>query len=61
MNTRIFIAGIIGEVVMFIWSWIGHDLLPLGRAGISEPPNEQTLRDALAANLDKHGLHVSDA
>jgi hypothetical protein len=40
MSTRIFFAGILGGIVMFIWSFIGHDLLPLGKAGVHEMPNE---------------------
>jgi hypothetical protein len=58
MTTRIFIAGILGGIVMFIWSWIGHDLLPLGHAGISELPNEQAVRDAMTANLPTDGLYL---
>ena len=58
MSTRIFFAGILGGIVMFIWSFIGHDLLPLGQAGVSKVPGEQTLRDTLATNLTKPGLYM---
>ncbi len=58
MSTRIFFAGILGGIVMFIWNWIGHDVLPLGRTGVSELPNQQTIRDALAANLTADGFYL---
>lgn len=58
MTTRIFVAGIIGGVVMFIWSFIGHDVLPLGQAGVSRLPNEQGLRDSLAADVKNRGLYM---
>ena len=40
MTTRILLAGVLGAIAMFIWSFIGHDLLPLGEAGIRELPDE---------------------
>ena len=57
MSTRIFFAGILGGIVMFIWSFIAHDLLPLGELGVSEMPNQQTLRDSMTANLTEPGLY----
>lgn len=44
---------------MFIWSFIAHDLLPLGRAGIGQLPNESTVLAALQSGLgDSHGLYL---
>jgi hypothetical protein len=58
MSTRIFFAGILGGIVMFIWSFIGHDVLPLGQAGVSQVPNEQSFRDSLATTLTDRGLYM---
>ena len=40
---RILIAGILGGIVMFIWTSIAHMALPLGEAGINEIPNESAV------------------
>jgi hypothetical protein len=52
MTTRAFFAAILGGIAMFIWSFIAHDLLPLGETGIREFKNEAAMLDALKTNLD---------
>jgi hypothetical protein len=57
--TRIFLAGILGGIAMFIWTSIAHMALPLGEVGVSELTNEQAIIDALRANLgDRSGLFI---
>ena len=51
MNTRIIVAGILGGIVMFIWSSIAHMALPLGQAGIREIPNGSTVLAAMQSSL----------
>jgi hypothetical protein len=58
MTTRIILAGVLGGIAMFIWSFIGHDLLPLGQAGIREIPNEAAFLDAAKSNLSDDGLYM---
>jgi hypothetical protein len=59
MSTRILLAGILGGVVMFIWSFIAHDLLPIGELGIKIMPNEDAVTSALQANLgDTPGFYM---
>ncbi len=36
---------------MFIWSFIAHDILPIGELGIKIMPNEDAVTSALQANL----------
>ncbi len=56
---RILIAGILGGIVMFIWTSIAHMVLPLGEAGIREIPNESTVIAALQSSMgDKTGLYI---
>ncbi len=44
---------------MFIWSFIAHDLLPLGTAGVSTLPNESVTVANLASSIgDKSGLYL---
>ncbi|HEY1771279.1 MAG TPA: hypothetical protein VGG02_13590 [Chthoniobacterales bacterium] len=55
---RIFIAGIVGGIVMFIWSSIAHMLLPLGEVGVQELPNQPASFAALEANIPEAGLYM---
>lgn len=59
-TTRILVAAILGGIAMFIWSFVAHDLLPLGETGISEIPtqSEQTVLDTLKTNLPETGLYM---
>ena len=59
MSTRIFFAGILGGIVMFIWNFVAHDLLPLGEMGVRVLPNEDTITSALQTNLaDNSGFYI---
>ena len=56
---RVLLAGILGGIVMFIWTSIAHMALPLGEAGISEIPNEATVLNTMQTNIgDNTGLYV---
>jgi len=58
MTTRAFLAAILGGIAMFIWSFIAHDLLPLGEMGMREFNDEAAVLDALKTNLgDARGLY----
>src|SRR5205809_1201719 len=58
MTTRAFLAAILGGIAMFIWSFVAHDLLPLGETGIREFKDEAAMLDALKANLgNARGLY----
>lgn len=59
MNSRILLAAILGGVVMFIWNFVAHDLLPLGYMGVKTMSNEDAVRSALDTNLgDSPGLYI---
>ena len=56
---RILLAGILGGVVMFVWTSIAHMALPLGEAGINEIPNESAVLSAMQSSIgDKTGLYI---
>ena len=56
---RILLAGILGGIVMFVWTSIAHMTLPLGEAGINEIPNESTVLGAMQSGIgDKTGLYI---
>jgi hypothetical protein len=59
MSTRIILAGIVGGIVMFIWNFVAHDLLPLGEIGVHLIPNEDAVTSVLQTNLgDTSGFYV---
>ena len=59
MSTRILLAGILGGIVMFIWSFIAHDLLPIGEMGVREIPNEDAVTNPMESNLgDTVGFYI---
>src|SRR5438270_11403748 len=59
MTTRIFFAGILGGIVMFIWNFVAHDLLPLGEMGVRIMTNEDAVTGALQTNLgDTSGVYI---
>ncbi|MEY2543705.1 MAG: hypothetical protein QOE81_1166, partial [Verrucomicrobiota bacterium] len=54
-----FFAGILGGVVMFVWNFVAHDLLPLGEMGVRVLPNEDAVTSALQTNLaDNSGFYI---
>jgi hypothetical protein len=59
MSTRVFLAGILGGIVMFIWSFVAHELLPIGEMGVRMIPNEDAVTSALQTNLaDNGGFYI---
>jgi hypothetical protein len=56
---KILLAGILGGIVMFIWTSVAHMSLPLGEAGIREIPNESAVLSAMQNNIgDQTGLYI---
>ena len=56
---RILLAGILGGIVMFVWTSIAHMALPLGEAGIREIPNESAVLSAMQSSMgEKTGLYI---
>jgi len=51
MTKRVFLAGLLGGIAMFIWTSLAHMVLPLGDAGIKEIPNEQGVLSAMHSSL----------
>jgi len=51
MVMRILLAGILGGIVMFVWTSIVHMALPLGEAEINEIPNESAVLGAMQSSI----------
>jgi hypothetical protein len=50
---RIFIAGLIGGIVLFVWGAVAHVALPIGEMGFKVAANQDAAIPALAATADK--------
>jgi hypothetical protein len=56
---KILLAGVLGGIVMFIWTSIAHMALPLGEAGIREIPNESAVLNEMQNNMGQQtGLYI---
>ncbi len=56
---KILLAGILGGIVMFIWTSIAHMALPLGEAGLREIPNESAVLSAMQSSIgEQTGLYI---
>lgn len=51
------LAGVLGGLAFFFWSYVAHDVLPLGKAGIKEIPNEQIVLSSMKATMPDSGLY----
>jgi hypothetical protein len=52
-------AGVVGGILMFVWTSIAHMALELGQAGISEVPNEPAVLSAMQSNIGQQtGLYI---
>jgi hypothetical protein len=59
MAKRILLAGILGGLAMYVWSFIAHMVIPLGMTGFSEIPNEPAVLSAMHASMGgKSGLYI---
>jgi hypothetical protein len=58
MNKRVWLAGILGAVAIFFWTFVAHMFLPLGEAGIKQIENEQALLTSMVSTLPEGGLYM---
>ena len=56
---RIFIAGLLGAIAMFIWTAIAHTATPLAQTGFSQMPGEAAVLDSMDKSIGDHpGLFI---
>jgi hypothetical protein len=48
----------VGGIVIFIWGFISHAVLPLGEAGIKSLPNEEAILTAMRENIKEHSVYL---
>lgn len=54
---RIFIAGILGGIVMFIWGFLSHTVFQIGDSGVKSLPNEAAVVAVLKTNINEPGFY----
>jgi len=52
------LAGVLGGLAFFMWSFVAHDMLPLGDLGVKDAPNEAVIMEAMKTNLLDHGMYI---
>jgi hypothetical protein len=56
---RVFLAGLLGGIAMFVWTSVAHMILPLGATGVQELPNEAVVLSTLHSALgETSGLYL---
>lgn len=55
---RILLAGILGGLTIFIWTFVAHEFLGLGEVGIKEIPNEAAVLTAMQVTIADAGLYL---
>ncbi len=59
MAKRVLLAGVLGAIAMFIWSFVAHMVLPLGYTGVREIPNEAVVLGAMQSSIGQtSGLYL---
>ena len=58
-GTRIVFAGLLGAIAMFFWTFVSHELLPLGEAGVQNTTDDTALLNELKSTVkNKDGLYI---
>ncbi len=57
---RIIIAAIVGGLIVFVWSFVSHTMLPIANMGmhIEKLTGEESLRSAMTEHLPESGLYL---
>ena len=58
---KISIAGIAGGIILFIWSFLAWDKLPLHSPSMHSIPNEDAVADVLKLNIATKGVYLIPA
>jgi hypothetical protein len=58
---RLFLAALLGGLVVFLWSSFTHVVTPLGQAGIQSLPNEETILPVLQNSIPGRGFYFFPA
>ncbi len=57
MDSRIFVAGFLGAVVIFVWTFLSWVVLPFHDMTMSDIPNEDAVVEVLKDNIEETGVY----
>lgn len=57
---KVLVGGLLAGLVLFVWGWISHELLPLGEAGVRmlPPAQETALTTAMRGALHERAIYI---
>lgn len=55
---RIAVAALFGAIVIFLWQFVSHMLLPIGEMGFRAPQNESVVLQAASSGLQAPGVYL---
>src|SRR5690348_16656745 len=55
---RIAVAALFGAIVIFLWQFVSHMLLPIGEMGFRAPQNESAVLQAASSGLPDSGVYL---
>ncbi|MGH8213173.1 MAG: hypothetical protein ACREPP_08110 [Rhodanobacteraceae bacterium] len=55
---RIAIAALLGAIVIFLWQFVSHMVLPIGVMGFRAPQNENVVLQAATSGLPESGVYL---
>jgi len=55
---RVLVGAIVAGVVVFIWGFVDHMLLPVGVMGVKSIPNEESVLRAMETAISERGFYV---
>ena len=58
MNKKMWLAGLLAGVVMFVWGFIAHDILPFGQMALKTTPTEDAVMASIKSNVNTRGMYV---
>jgi hypothetical protein len=61
MAKRIVLGGIVGGIVIFVWGFISHMLLPIGEMGVHKLPDEDAVISTVRTTIKEPGFYLFPA
>lgn len=55
------LAAVVGALIVFVWSFVAHVLLPLGMVGVDPLPDEEAVVEVLRDTIAEPGLYYFPA
>lgn len=54
---RVVVAGVVGGIVMFMWGFVSHMVLPIGEMGVENLPEESVVMPVMKTSINHRGFY----